>query len=272
MKSEAAHPGLNVSPISSKGDIEDPFNLSNTEKEFDTKTEEERYIKKISDEIVHEVRELYKNKNSASIDNLLSYDSKKWLDDRPQSLVYFLSRLYNISKTDLIDESKWTFFIARIVELIYSATNARILLPIAFSENLQTYSLWHSKLLVQYNNSVSPGGSYALQKWILAQASNPVPVPDGLLKCVFDNEQVVGKTRLIQSENKVPLSIITSHAYLQIDPDSTEENEIALCPRLWLFKNPLPDNVKGGILGKFDEETTLLRKTRILLSRSGLSL
>eukprot|EP00795_Rhopilema_esculentum_P009659 gene9659-17421_t len=62
----------------------------------------------------------------------------------------------------------------------------------------------NDKLLVQYNNSVSPGESYSfLRKWILSEASEPTPVPKWLLKCIFDNEQLIGKTRLFQAEKRV---------------------------------------------------------------------
>ncbi len=113
--------------------------------------------------------------------------------------------------------------------IIYFATNARILLPKAFSENLQTYFRSHSKPLVEHNNSVAPS-----------------------LKFVFDNEQVIGKTRLIKSENKVPLSAITSHTYLQIDPENNVKSRTDLCPRIWFFKNPLSENVKNQVTQKFE--------------------
>ena len=82
------------------------------------------------------------------------------------------------------------------------------------------------------------------------------------MKCVFDNEQVIGKTRLIQAENKVPTSVITSHAYLQIDAESNDEKSIALCPRVWFFKPRIENNLKQLVLKSNDEEIAFFRKTR----------
>ena len=76
----------------------------------------------------------------------------------------------------------------------------------------------HSKQLVRYNTSAGPSGCYSyLHNWIQNQAADPVQFPMGLAKSVFHNEQVIGKTRLVKSDNNVPISIITSHAYFSID-------------------------------------------------------
>ncbi len=64
------------------------------------------------------------------------------------------------------------------------------------------------------------------------------------MKCAFENEQVMGKTRLIKSENKVPISVITSHAVFSIHEHDLIENEVRFCPRVWFFQS-LSDKVKA---------------------------
>ena len=136
----------------------------------------DKSLESISEEIAKDVKFLYEDNNLILIDHLHSYNYKKWLDERPNGLINVISKLCSVLRGDLADETKRAFYLDQIVELIYSTTYARILLPIAFLENLQTYSLSNSKLQVNYNDS--PGRSYSfLQKWILSQASKPTPVP-----------------------------------------------------------------------------------------------
>ena len=70
------------------------------------------------------------------------------------------------------------------------------------------------------------------------QATEPVQFPDGVTRCVFDNEQVIGKTHRVKAGNKVPMSIVTSHAYISIDPDSDFQKDEIYSPRAWLFDKP----------------------------------
>ena len=46
----------------------------------------------------------------------------------------------------------------------------------------------------------------------------------------------IGKTRTIKAENKVPLSIITSHAYLCIDKEDLVQENGEFKPESWLYK------------------------------------
>ena len=145
---------------------------------------------------------------------------------------------------------------------MYSISNSRLQLPISFSENLLVYSLTHSKQLVRYNSCIGPAGSYSfLHDWIKEQAAEPVPYPSGLAKSVFDNEQVIGKTRSVKAENKVPGSVITSHAYLNIENNNIQNNDIRLCPRVWLFRAP-SDDQKNNFVNIPQEEIDLFRMTR----------
>jgi len=61
-----------------------------------------------------------------------------------------------------------------------------------------------------------PGGSYAYVKsWLDKNSENELTVPKGTIQAVFDNEHAVGKRYNVSLDNSsVPISIITSHAYL----------------------------------------------------------
>eukprot|EP00794_Sanderia_malayensis_P018435 gene18435-20284_t len=197
----------------------------------------EKYLESIVELVKNDVKTLFMEPTTCSIENLLSYNSKEWLSQRPELLVKLLAHLCQVTNSQLMYENRCTLFLSRIIEIIYSAVNSRIVLPISFSENIHAFSVSHSKQLVEYNNAVGPAGSYSfLQKWIFSQAVAPSDFPEGLVKCVFDNEQVIGKTRSIKTENKVPLSVITSFANIVIDEKCSLQKEVSLCPRMWFFE------------------------------------
>ena len=67
--------------------------------------------------------------------------------------------------------------------------------------------------------SCHAGGSYSfLTDWLNKQAKNEILYPVGTIRLLFDNEQRVGKCyRVSAKSNNVPVSVITSHACLQIE-------------------------------------------------------
>ena len=223
----------------------------------------EEFIKSLLPLIAKDIALLYSDKELCSIDRLLDYNSSEWLQKRPKCLVKILSLLCRIPDGELKEEGKSTWVLSKIIELMYSISNSRLQLPISFPENLLVYSLTHSKQLVRYNSSIGPAGSYSfLHDWIKGQAAEPVPYPSGLAKSVFDNEQVIGNTRSVKAENKVPGSVITSHAYLNIDENNNiQNNDIRLCPRVWFFRAP-SDDQKNNFVNIPQEEIDLFRMTR----------
>ena len=214
-------------------------------------------------QIARDVTALYADKQRCSIDGLLRYNSLEWLKKRPIGLVRLLSRLCQISDEELLEEGKSSFMISKLIEIIYSTWNSKLQLPISFSENLLVYSQTHRKQLVHYNSCAGPAGSYSyLHKWILDQVADPIPYPTGLAKSVFDNEQVVGKTPSVKAENKVPGSVITSHAYLSIDNgNNIQSNDVRLCPCVWFFKAPTDAQI-DNFINVSPEETNLFQMTR----------
>ena len=70
------------------------------------------------------------------------------------------------------------------------------------------------------------------------QTTDEIKFPHGVVRGVFDNEQVIGKSYRIKNENKVPSSIVTSNLYISIDPCSALQNNVDFALNNWLFNKP----------------------------------
>ena len=68
------------------------------------------------------------------------------------------------------------------------------------------------------------GSSDFISKWLTDESNQPVEFPIGLMRSVFDNEQLIAKknkkkkkkkkkTYKVKADNKVPTSVITSHIH-----------------------------------------------------------
>ena len=127
------------------------------------------------------------------------------------------------------------------LEITALSRNNRLILPLSLRHNLMTYILSGSKLLVQLNGNSMPGGSYTFIKSALEKnAKEELTIPNGTIRVVFDNEQVVGKKYTVSVDNPtVPISVITSHAYLVYDKNdacSTIQRCESLSPKNWYFE------------------------------------
>ena len=127
--------------------------------------------------------------------------------------------------------------LVQCIEQIYCCRNKFLVLPQSFRQNLVTYSLSNSKLLVNMNGCTKPAGTYSyMSKWLSDHAQEEIKFPDGLVRFVFDNEQVVGKRYTVKGgSNSVPISVITSYAYLCIDEANDTQCSEHLKPSKWLF-------------------------------------
>jgi len=66
------------------------------------------------------------------------------------------------------------------------------------------------------------------------QSKEPLQIPNGLVKSIFDNSQKVGKTYVISSTNIVPTSVITTHLWTVLDEHSDLQYKEELSPRNWI--------------------------------------
>ena len=86
-------------------------------------------------------------------------------------------------------------------------------------------------------------------------------VPEGLIKIVFDNEQVIGenyKVKVKVSWNLVKSSVITSKAYFKIT-DSDIQGFADIKPKYWLFNT---NNDVPLIMESLNEQRDIFRETR----------
>ena len=220
--------------------------------------------------IQKDIASLYNDLNKCSLETLLKYDPGTWLEDRPPELSSLLCKICGF-KNSLENSPEENFKLAKFVEYIYGCRNAKLVLPLSFQENLLIHSLSRSKRLISYNCKINPAGSYEfISKWMTDQAATPIEMPGGLVRSVFDNEQVVGKTLRVKADNKVPMSIITSHMYISIDNNSKLQNNASLAPCNWLFEIPT-DLQKQQFLNDSDVYTDFFRDTRNSLLQERLS-
>ena len=195
-------------------------------------------LEKLEKEVREDCRLLYHGRPCSDIDKLISFKSSDWLKDRPKNLVKFLSSICSLNLNNEIDVIK----LCMIIEQMYGCINQRMILPNSFRNNLLTYSLSNSKLLVNFNGKCRPSGCYTcLKNWLANKAKDELKVPNGIVKIVFDNEQVVGKKYTVKSDsNVVPMGVVTSHIYVSIDQQNIAQNLIDLKPEQWMF-NRLTD-------------------------------
>ena len=157
---------------------------------------------------------MFNTRPCKQMDLLTNYSAKSWLKERPEKLMSFLPAMWNLNSEEEFD----AYEIASLIEQLYGCRNEKLALPISFRHILLTYNL-------SYN--LSPAGSFTfLKDWLLENALDEIEFPKGLVRAVFDNKQVVGKRYSVKTDcNAVPVSVITSFAYLCIDTSSNIQNQ-----------------------------------------------
>lgn len=218
-------------------------------------------VTEIQDHMQSDIINLYKDSQRCSLENLTAYDAEVWLKDRPKCLVGLLRKLCGLDKT--FASSVETLQIAKLVEIMYGCRNKNLVLPLSFQENLLVYSLSRNKQLVGFNSRLCPAGSEkTISRWMTQQADTPVKYPEGLVRSVFDNEQVVGKTYRVKSDNKLPTSVITSHLYIVIDEQNMIQTEEKFAPCNWLFSKPTNAQTQAFLSMNNDAVNDTFRKSR----------
>ena len=185
-------------------------------------TTAETLMEELEAGIRNDCRRLYKEKPCATIDTLVNFKSIDWLRERPKKLVSFISNICDLNP----ENETAAFQICKVIEQLYSCVNQRLVLPNAFRHNLLTYSLSNSELLVNFNGKSMPSGGYTyLKSWLSNQAEQEIRVPDGVVKIVFDNEQVVGNSEAYNPYGHFDISIKTNDLKVYVgEPDMVNPN------------------------------------------------
>ena len=141
--------------------------------------------------------------------------------------------------------------------------NFHEMLPLSFRENLVSFKLSNSALLTCLMASSSPSGSSTtLLNWLNKASLQPLTVPQGMVRLVFDNEQVVGKRyRVKAGQSTVPMSAITSHLYMLMDENCNIQYEDKYKPSNWMF-NDINEEIEQIVLNSFDKYNDTFRSTR----------
>ena len=151
---------------------------------------------------------------------------------------------------------------AKLIEQIYDCRNQRLVMPLPFRENIVTYKKSNSPMLSTLKASSSPSDSYTyLSSWLNNAASKPIEFPQGLIRVVFDNGQVIGKRYQVKANQQhVPPSVITS-IYLTIDSDNFIQYGNEFKPSNWMF-DTVTSSLTSGIKNSFSEYVNIFRLTR----------
>ena len=193
----------------------------------------EHHMKKLCAAVSDDTTALYKERPCKDMSTLLKYDVKTWLKEGPTILKEHLMALCNLDNSD-----RSSFLLAKMIEQIYACGNQKLVLPLAFRENIITYKMSNSPKLSALNGASKPSGSHThLNQWLKQAGSRPLEIPPGLVWLVFDNEQVIGKRyRIKANKTNVPASIVTSHACITIDKENLIQYNEDVKPSKWLFE------------------------------------
>ena len=143
------------------------------------------------------VSKLYNERPCKDAETLLSCNITEWIKNRPINVVKHLQALCNLK-----DSKYENYLLAKILEQLYNCRNSRLVLPLSFQENLVTYKCSNSSLLTALNSASMPsGGHTSVTKKLKKAASTEIPFSPGIVRVVFDNEQVIGKRYRVKPIN-----------------------------------------------------------------------
>ncbi|RIB19418.1 hypothetical protein C2G38_2307036 [Gigaspora rosea] len=158
-----------------------------------------------------DVSALIQDKNWFSMENIVLYSPREWLNKGNQVIVKFIKNLVkNNRDTDILNQEK-LFKIAVIVDLLYGARHEKYVSEIQLALSAIKYSIARSKMIINIDNHITSSGSYnRFQKWIEELARHEEPLPEGFLFLAFDNEQRGQKNYLDRGFNTVVYHTVTS--------------------------------------------------------------
>ena len=88
--------------------------------------------------------------------------------------------------------------------------------------------------------------------------SNEIEFPPGVVRTVFDDEQVVGKRYCVKADQStVPSSVVSSSIYLSINKTSDIQNNESLRPVHWMFQPDYEILINKSINSFIEKNNTL---------------
>jgi hypothetical protein len=108
------------------------------------------------------------------------------------------SFIENTCDIDLSVASKKDIYsLAKLIEHFLNLKNSRCLAPLSLYQNVVIYSIAQSKTILELISRASPSGSYTTYyNWFNKLSYDKLRFPSGLVVAAFDNNQVIGITKL----------------------------------------------------------------------------
>ena len=179
----------------------------------------------------HEATNISADINSVSssyrdLDQLLALKTEVYLRKGNKVVMSFLNGIAS-AKTD-----QNTLHTCLALEHVYQLACSNTILPFSFILNLMQYQSTQSKFCINLNSKVHPCGAYkTVNNWLTNQGSDPLPFPDRDCIVAFDNDQVIGKSWYIKTDNKVNSSIVTS--FCAVEFETSLQYDSKFHPKIW---------------------------------------
>ena len=192
-----------------------------------------------------EVQQMTSENNN--IEALMKLDMHNYIDSKNKVMVSFLEGLLDDSDTK--DQPVKIYSIGRTVEQMYKLTTwsskTTPMQPLSLIANLCTYMDTSSKITLDCNGTIMPGGKYkSVCTWLNSQAAIGPPVaPEGDIAVAFDNNQVLGKRWQVSPLAKCQSSVITNKMFVQLEPQGLVETKDDLMPGQWFTVDKMKEFV-----------------------------
>ena len=117
---------------------------------------------------------------------------------------------------------------------IYSMNSPYLVAPFSFTRNVLQYQASQSRVCTDLNGKLGPCDSYkTIANWLTSQSTSPVAFPVFDSQVAFDNDQVVGRSWQVRTNNKGNAIIVTSACVTPLQQQSFHQFNTALHPRNW---------------------------------------
>ncbi|KAI8891645.1 hypothetical protein BC833DRAFT_626634 [Globomyces pollinis-pini] len=165
----------------------------------------------------------------SNIDHLLAFNPDKWLRDINKVLLIFLTTFFAPSKRRKeVKRKQSDLILIASIENLYKYKNTKYVGTLQFNTNLLVYQKCHSRAVLNIMQLTGAGGCYNfILKWLSNLNTPPQYIPQQWNVCVqLDNDQVVEKLYTETSNNKQPVSIVTSLMAIKMKYNSNLQTNI----------------------------------------------
>ncbi|RIB30042.1 hypothetical protein C2G38_2027186 [Gigaspora rosea] len=165
-----------------------------------------------------DIESLIRNNARFSIENIMMYSPREWLNRRNQVIVKFIETLVLNVRDDSLGQEK-LFKAATAVDLICGARHGKYVSEVQLALSAIKYLIARSRMIVNIDNHITNLVSeYRFQKWLEELSKHEEPLPEGLLFLAFDNEQRGQKNYLDRGFNTVIYHVVTSFVGFNMAP------------------------------------------------------